>query len=523
MSQVLHILRKDLRHNWPEATVSLALLLAYVADQPRQWQHAPAATRFLEVGAKAIPVLLVISWAYLVVQLVHEESLVGDRQFWITRPYEWPKLLGAKLLEIFLLIHVPFFLAQIVLLKLDRFAILKNLAGLVGIQVGFAMLFVIAILFGVLTTGLGSAVLAVLGGFVVLLGVVAVANFIPNADLASTGAIGTVQMILLFGSCIGIILLQYTKRKTGWSWIWLGSAIVVVTLVFVVAPNEKLIEREFPIDPSKPVPAEFKFLAATIPQEDEPLPTFARQAYARFTIPISGVPEHTAINIRAQRLDIETEKGEKWSTNWQQNFGTVLLAGEQGRYLTFEIKKDAWERFAERKVKARLQLALNMAAIEETKAIPHLEQEFTIPQGARCTSSLDGKSIYCQSVLGFNNGLYARSESASTNCPGSKSAATLEDEQEETGEYPAEFMQFDKGGGEGPLLSPIHESTISLHFVPGAPGQELGSAVCSLKDLKISAIKYTYSSRVAIELGEIQLKDYAIQYGRHSVRKKSKK
>jgi len=31
--------------------------------------------------------------------VVHAESLVGDRQFWITRPYEWKKLLTAKALS----------------------------------------------------------------------------------------------------------------------------------------------------------------------------------------------------------------------------------------------------------------------------------------------------------------------------------------------------------------------------------------------------------------------------------------
>jgi len=246
MKQILHIFRKDLRHNWPEVGVSLALLIAYIADQPRQWSHAPAATRFLEAASKAVPVLLVISWAYLIIRLVQEESLIGDRQFWITRPYEWPKLLGAKLLEIFVLIHVPFFLAQILLLWMAHFSVTGNLVGLLGIQFAFALVFSVGMVIGVLTPGIGTAVLVVLGGFVVLIGMLAVYANVPDAEVGSSGAIGTAQFITFFGSCVAIVLLQYAKRKTVWSWIWMGSAAIAVTLLFLVIPYGKTSRKAVP-------------------------------------------------------------------------------------------------------------------------------------------------------------------------------------------------------------------------------------------------------------------------------------
>ena len=42
--------------------------------------------------------LLPLVWACVAALAVQEEPLVGDRNFWTTRPYRWPSLLGAKLM-----------------------------------------------------------------------------------------------------------------------------------------------------------------------------------------------------------------------------------------------------------------------------------------------------------------------------------------------------------------------------------------------------------------------------------------
>ena len=100
MKQILHILRKDARHHWPEILAALILLTACFAEEPREWAHRAPTTPFFSFLAGALPVLLFVSWAFLIERLVHGESLVGERQFWITRPYEWRKLLAAQFLGI---------------------------------------------------------------------------------------------------------------------------------------------------------------------------------------------------------------------------------------------------------------------------------------------------------------------------------------------------------------------------------------------------------------------------------------
>ena len=98
MKQVWHIFRKDVRHYWREGAVSILLMAAFAWNEMRRWNPADAYVfgfnRFLSTGLPII--LLMLSWWLVVARVVQGESLVGDRQFWITRPYEWKKLLAAR-------------------------------------------------------------------------------------------------------------------------------------------------------------------------------------------------------------------------------------------------------------------------------------------------------------------------------------------------------------------------------------------------------------------------------------------
>src|ERR1019366_9663654 len=122
MKQILHIFVKDARHQWLEILLSLAVTLALVLTCRSRW-HTGAVlyASFLPFGSMSdLPALLVLvvalSWWLLISPVIHEEKLVGDRQFWITRPYEWKKLLAAKVLFAIAWIGVPYLLVQALML-----------------------------------------------------------------------------------------------------------------------------------------------------------------------------------------------------------------------------------------------------------------------------------------------------------------------------------------------------------------------------------------------------------------------
>ena len=62
-------------------------------------------------------VLMPVAWMVVIARLIQDEPLVGDRQFWTSRPYHWGSLLAAKVLYMVVFLYLPFFLMQVYLLK----------------------------------------------------------------------------------------------------------------------------------------------------------------------------------------------------------------------------------------------------------------------------------------------------------------------------------------------------------------------------------------------------------------------
>jgi hypothetical protein len=111
MHLILHIFKKDVRRLWWGIAVALSLQ-AWMA-----WLDA----RNVTADLPNFSLLLMVTWACLISLAVHEDPLVGDRQFWITRPSRWPVLLGSKLLFAVAVVHMPSFLADIAILAARGF------------------------------------------------------------------------------------------------------------------------------------------------------------------------------------------------------------------------------------------------------------------------------------------------------------------------------------------------------------------------------------------------------------------
>ena len=109
MSQTLHIFKKDLGHLRLEISLFIALTVVYA------WAE------FRQVNQMATWALLAIAAVYLIARVVHAEAIPGDSQFWISRPYRWRSLLGAKLLFILVVVNLPVFLARLAILVTGGF------------------------------------------------------------------------------------------------------------------------------------------------------------------------------------------------------------------------------------------------------------------------------------------------------------------------------------------------------------------------------------------------------------------
>jgi len=235
MIQSLHIFRKDVRHLWADLVVYAALLIAASVVIPMGWNGANASLTPLQIFIRLLNFLIPIMWLIMISRLIHDESLVGDTQFWITRPYKWASLLGAKLLFIVVCVALPFAVAQwatilqaglnplhtipaqlLSLLKMGlivwlTFTVVASVTSTV--QRMFMSILAVMIFWGVSLTMLGSP----LG---------------PRMELPS-GAIG----IIIGGLLVGILLYQYASRNT-----FASRMAIVVTALLLVALFACLVE-----------------------------------------------------------------------------------------------------------------------------------------------------------------------------------------------------------------------------------------------------------------------------------------
>src|ERR1700733_7233624 len=128
MHQALHIFKKDARYLRYEITLVCLFAGAFSAMHLR-------APHGLFNEAWLPEIFWFIGVATIVSRLVLAEAIPGDRQFWITRPYRWQSLLGAKLLFIIVFVNVPLFLAQLFILIIDGFPLFSSIPGLLWSQV----------------------------------------------------------------------------------------------------------------------------------------------------------------------------------------------------------------------------------------------------------------------------------------------------------------------------------------------------------------------------------------------------
>jgi ABC-type transport system involved in multi-copper enzyme maturation permease subunit len=271
MQQILHIFKKDVRRHWPEILISLALLGLYARIMTRPVDYdrmmTPNYIPWAEVSESTLAPLMLIFWIFLTIRVVQGERLVGDTQWWITKPYEWWKLLAAK--EFFLLafIGAPLFLVQLYILRHAGFAIHSHFFGVVRMQFALALiLFLPAVALASLTKNLGQALIVLLIVFILFSTITSLLSRVPNSSMSSAvRGLGEIESVLMLGSIIGAAGWQYARRKTWASRGSLAAGAAVVVLISAFTPYAMFVNRKYPMPEPKDAPAQIS--AGILPEE----------------------------------------------------------------------------------------------------------------------------------------------------------------------------------------------------------------------------------------------------------------
>ncbi len=222
MHEILVILKKDVRRLWWQIAAMLAICVP-TGLMPHPAILTPTAAVSLEV--------LPLIWVCLIAQAIHQEGLVGDREFWMTRPYRWPRLLAAKALFAALFVHVPAFLIGVYILAAHGFNPFAALPHLLGQQLMLAA--------GLTLPAMAlAAVLSNLTQFVIALPILLLTVsvwVIPQPRIP----VGQIGQAVLAVAAVSVVLLQYGRRRTALARFVLvsgGLAAGVLTALAVVGP-----------------------------------------------------------------------------------------------------------------------------------------------------------------------------------------------------------------------------------------------------------------------------------------------
>jgi hypothetical protein len=323
MSQVLHIFKKDTRHLWPEILISVALTAAFVRVSFGGVSNfnGGGSSNLLPLFASMLGALVPVGWWVLTARVIHDESLVGESQFWVSRPYKWQELLAAKALFLAAFLYLPIFIAQLVLLLaagFHPFTYLPELFYNLVLLTGVLVLPIAAI--ATITSNFARLVLTLLGAVAYLGLIIWALTFVHPPDQFGfpNPYEGKLTFSLFFLVFLVVIVMQYATRRT-----WRSRGLLLVLPFLAIAcslawPIQTIARHLYPplAAPEQP-PVQLTF----DPDPDRQNTVNASHERTRIDLylplTVSGISSDTSVQNQAVQVSVESPNGLRWHSKWQ--------------------------------------------------------------------------------------------------------------------------------------------------------------------------------------------------------------
>jgi hypothetical protein len=394
MKQMLHIFAKDSRQFWPEILISLALVATFVWMYPRSWLSGN--TLYAVGGGAFVPalleqylggilkVLIPVSWWLLIARVIHAEALVGDRQFWLTRPYEWKKLLGAKALFLVVFLYLPLLIAQCLLLFRAGFHPLSFIPGLLFnllLITGISVLPLVAI--ASVTATFARVTVTLLAGLAGFIGFIAISLLFSNS--VSIPSSDQLAIPLAYCFCGTVVVLQYAARRVWASRLLLIAFPIVLVLSGLAVPESTVMGHAYPrASAGQEAPVQLSLL------RDTPYPAAAdliraNQVQVRIPLQVSGVTEGYALIPDALQVTVDAANGSHWTSPWQAASSSNYLPGMSESGVNFLMSRALFDQVRSMPVTLHFTLALTQVHAGNVRSIPLPTQDFSVPDFGICS------------------------------------------------------------------------------------------------------------------------------------------
>lgn len=397
MGQALHILRKDIRYLWIEISTALTavgLFLFTAIHSTANW-NAPLPRT---IASFLMQFLLPFAWWTLITRAVHAEPLIGDRQFWPTRPYAWSSLLAAKALLCLLFVNLPVFTAQCMVLAMHGFSPAAELPGLLWSQVlltGFVILPIAAL--ACLTATVAQFLVLGLVCFVVML--LLSFRFLIFAAVMTGGGWGPMGwfqtyygLLIVLLATPAILVWQYSRRQT---WPVRGLAIAALVVIVLGVPFSwstafAMQSRLSPhpvnaADARAGMNSNFQWMIRALVERDG-------RVNIHVPLQITGLPDDLTVQIEGLEVSIDGANG----TTWHAPAEARANVTETGQLIALQTLVDGsfYQKVKDQPSRMRGYLYVTLYGNHRISKLPFNEPSRTVPGLGICSATKKDNAPY---------------------------------------------------------------------------------------------------------------------------------
>ena len=383
MREAVWVFKKDVRRFRFHLCGYLGLMAIFA------WLEAGSPRRpGLQQYAWSCEILLLLAAWYLAVMVVHQETVPGDRQYWLTRPISWQSLLLAKAAFVVVFFQFPVLASNLCALVANGLSPLAYVASLLVKQV-FLTAFLVLPTMGLaaVTRNFGQFAIWVFAAF----GAVLLAGLeFPGTSLGGffwivESAAGAVSLAAL----TGLLVWQYARRRTLLSQTALGGAVLVCAAVqsWNIWHVAFALQSRYARHPAEASAIHLGFDAARDlkPGRGALGTRQGAESIVRILLPVqvTGIP--AGMEILSERIAVTAEgpAGARWTSGWTGLGGTLRPTGdnwllpEDGAYWQyFDIDRAFFERTRNAPLHLRTTAAFTLLSEARTARL-------TPPAGAR--------------------------------------------------------------------------------------------------------------------------------------------
>jgi hypothetical protein len=385
MKMIFHILLKDLRRHWPEI-VGFVLVCGIWG-----WGESHPSTMLWVPQRGLLQTLFFGLWILITVRLVQGECMVGDREFWPTRPYRWPRLMAAKALALVLCLNLPLLAVEFYLLHHAHipfnWALIPLLLILQGVFI-LILTFPVAVLASI-TGSIVQWVVTVVG----LILAIMTLTWIPW-DKLPPGLSGgeEVSTWIGFGILVPVMLLvlvwQFARhRETPARWL-LGLSLLSIPLCIFLSSTFMVRSIAYPL-PKASNPMQL-ILADDGSGKWEFRRTRTGERWrVDFTVVDRAFDSDSIIKVDGYRAEL-SGPGWHWQSKWV-NQTTTMTHAFPGFGVNVEIPEDIADKVAQGDATAKVEVAFETYRLDRAQAVDTKPSQFLVPGVGQCEWP-DGRS-----------------------------------------------------------------------------------------------------------------------------------